>query len=567
MIGTFQVGGFADSAEGGTMILRNFLAVICFLFSFSSFAAKEDLNIAIAAEFETLNPIIAQQAATKYILYLAWRPLVYLDLDNKWQPLLIKEIPTLKNKLAKRKGDGLETNIEFIEKAKWGDGEPVTCKDLALAWQVGLSNNVSNANRETYENISSIVIDPKNPKKCTVSFKMAKYDYYQNYPDPIPAHLEEAVFNQFKDQSQAYDKNSLYVKAPTNPGLYNGPYVISEVKLGSHVIFTPNPHFYGKAPPIKKIVVKLLPNNSTHIANLKSGNVDMIPPGAGISIDQAVAFERSAKAENLPFRVEFVNGTVYVHMDLNLENPILADLKVRKALAYGFNRKEMIRALLEDHAQPALHFVPHNDPWFTKDVATYEFSRREANRLLDEAGWKMGPDGIRVKDGKRLSLTIGGAAGTKMTENTETFLQDQYKSMGLEIRQKNEPARVFFGETLKHRRYDLAIFAWVSVPEMSPRSTIHSSSIPTEKNSWSGQNSNSYKNPQVDKLIDQLESELDAQKRAKLAHQVLSFYAQDIPTIPLYFRPNNAVVPKDLKGYRCSGHQFYETLYAENWHF
>lgn len=549
------------------MKLRNLLTVICFLFSFSSFAAKDDLNIAIAAEFETLNPIITQQGATKYLLYLAWRPLVYLDLDNKWQPMLIKEIPTLQNKLAHRKGEGLEANIEFIEKAKWGDGEPVTCKDLALAWQVGLSNNVSNGNRETYENISDIAVDPKNPKKCTVSFKKAKYDYFSSFPDPLPSHLEEAVFKQFKDQSQGYDKNTLYVKTPTNPGLYNGPYVISEVKLGSHVIFTPNPHFYGKAPQIKKIVFKLLPNNSTHIANLKSGNVDMIAPGVGISLDQAVAFEKSAKAENLPFRVEYADGIVYVHMDLNLENPILADLKVRKALAYGFNRKEMIRALLEDHAQPALHSVPRNDPWFTKDVATYEFSRREANRLLDEAGWKMGSDGIRVKDGKRLSLTIGGAAGYKMTENTETFLQDQYKSIGVEIRQKNEPARVFFGETLTHRRYDLALFSWVSIPEMSPRSTLHSSSIPTEKNSWSGQNSNSYKNPQVDKLIDQLESELDAQKRAKLAHQVLSFYTRDIPTIPLYFRPNSAVVPNALKGYRCAGHMFFETLYAENWHF
>lgn len=530
-----------------------------------AFGAKDTLTIGIASEFETLNPMISSQAATKYMLYLAYRPLVVLSPDGKWIPLLIKEIPTIENKMAKKNGEKLDVTFELLDNAQWGDGQPVICKDIEFAWKIGKDNNVSIASREAYENITAVTADKANPKKCTIAFAKTKFDYFANLPDPMPSHLEESVHKKFGGQSEGYDRNSLYVKAPTTPGLYNGPYMISDVKLGSHVIFIPNPKWQGKKPYFQKIIFKLIPNSSTMEANLRSGNIDMICPAGGIDVAQGVIFERKVKSENLPHKVVFEDGVIYAHIDLNLDNPILKDLKVRQALSYSFNKKEMIDSLLEGRGKVANHFLTESDPWATNKVEVYNYNKRKANSLLDEAGWKMGASGYREKNGKTLALTLMAASGAKVNELIETYLQDKFKAIGVQLQLKNEPARVFFGETTTHRNFEMALFSWVSIPESSPRSILHSSMIPSAKNSWAGQNFTGYKNPEVDKWIDALEQEMNAAKRAEIGKKIVAQYTKDIPVIPVYYRPNVSVIPKDMKNYRLSGHMFYESLYAENW--
>ncbi len=532
----------------------------------NSFAAsKEQLTIGVAAEFENLHPLIGTQAVTSYMLNLAYRPLIVLDLKSKWKPLLIKEIPTLENKLAKRRGEGIEVTFEFVKNLKWGDGTPVTCRDVAFAWEVGKNKNVSVGNREPYENITSVTADKSSNQKCTVVFAKTKFDYFTNIPSPVPAHLEEEIFKKHSSKAEGYDVNSNYTKNPTNPGLYNGPYVVSELKLGSHLIFSRNPQFHGKKPYFDKIVFKLVPNNATFEANLRSGILDMVSPAAGLGLDQAVIFEKKVKSENLPFNVVFADGVIYAHIDLNMGNPILADLKVRQALSHAFNKKDMIDSLLEGKGKPAIHNITENDPWFSNKVTTYPYNKRLAQRLLDEAGWKMGSNGVRQKDGKNLSVVFYSAAGAKLNDMIMAYLQDKWKAIGVEVVIKTEAARVFFGQTVSHRKYDMALYSWISIPESSPRSTLHSSMIPSESNSWAGQNSCGYKNPEVDKLIDALETELNASKRKAIAQKILQHYTKDIPVIPIYYRPNTSVIPKGMKGYQLSGHLFYETLYAENW--
>lgn len=526
---------------------------------------KDTLSVAVGGEFETLHPLISQQAITKYMLYLAWRPLVVLSPDNEWIPLFIKDLPTTQNKLARKTEKGLDVSLEIIPTANWGDGQPLTCKDLEFAWKVGLNNNVSIGNRESYENITAFQIDSANPKKCVVKFKNQKYDYFANLPDPLPEHLEGPVFEKHKNTAQGYDHNSLYVKNPSLPGLYFGPFQVSEVKLGSHVTFVANPKWQGTKPYFKKVIFKVIPNNATHVANLQAGNIDMISPAGGLGLDQAIAFEKKVKDERLPYSVEFAPGKIYAHIDLNLDHPILKDLRVRKALSHAFNKEEMLQSLMQGRATPAIHFAPKGDPWFTDKVSIYKFSRREAARLLDEAGWKVGKGGIREKDGKRLSLTLMAAAGAKINDTIQTYMQDQYKAVGIELFAKSEPARVYFGDTLKNRKFEMALYSWVSIPEQTPRSTLHSTMIPSKANSLAGQNQPGWKNPEVDKLIDQLETELDANKRKALAHKIMEHYTRDIPVIPIYYRPDTAVIPADMAGYRLSGHLFYESLMAENW--
>jgi peptide/nickel transport system substrate-binding protein len=125
---------------------------------------------------------------------------------------------------------------------------------------------------------------------------------------------------------------------------------------------------------------------------------------------------------------------------------------------------------------------------------------------------------------------------------------------------------VFFGETITHRKYGgMAMFAWVSAPEQTPRSNLHSSMIPTEKNGWSGQNEPAWSSPKVDKLVEQYEQEFNQAKRNQLQHELLHEYTYDAPVIPLYYRSDIAVIPSNLLNYRLAGHLYYETNEIENW--
>lgn len=532
---------------------------------------NDELKIGVNQEFETLNPVLSTTVAAKYMLYYAYRPLVYLDLDGKWKTQMLKEVPSLQNKKAKivKKGDKkfLEANVELLENLKWGDGTPITCKDIKLTLDIGKNPNVSIANRESFTDIEDVTWDEKSPKKCTVTFNKTLWNFYQNLPDPTPSHIEQEVLNKWGKEKEGYDRNTTYTKNPKNPGLYNGPYLISEVVLGSHIIYTPNPHFNGTKPKIKKIILRILPNTGTLEANLRSKTVDMLA-FIGMSFDQALVFDEKVKSENLPYNVLFKSGTVYQHIDVNLDNPILKDLKVRQALMHGMKKDEIMKSIFQNKAANAIHWVTPGDAWFTEDpryVVRYPYDRKKAKALLDEAGWVVGKDGYRYKDGQKLSLKMVGGASIKLIENIQAILQSQWKDLGIEILLKNEPGRVLFSETIPKRKFDLALFAWSSTPEQSPESTFSSKNIPTEKNSWSGQNNPGWSNATVDKNLEKLKEEFDPKKRKALIAEIIKAYTTDIPVIPLFFRPDNAVIPKNMKGFNLVGHQFYESLHSEHW--
>lgn len=534
--------------------------------------SNKELKIGISQEFENLNPLIMTMSATSYMYSMVGRTLVTLSPDGKWVPQLAKSIPSLENGQAKLSADKKKiiATWEILENAKWSDGKPVICEDFNFARTVASSPNVSIGEKETYTQVEKIEVDKANPKKCTFTYEKARWDFYQLARFfPLPKHMEEPVFTKYGKAKEGYEKNSNYTKNPTAKGLYNGPYQIAEVKLGSHVTFVPNPEFYGTAPKIQKIIVRLIPNTGTLEANLRTGEIDTIGT-LGMAFDQAVAFDKKVKSEKLPFDVQFKPSITYEHIDLNLGNPILKDLKVRKALVHAINRDELVKALFDGRQTAAVHNMAPIDPWFTADpkkITLYPYSRREAGRLLDEAGWKMNAaDGFRYKDGKKLSFVFMTTAGNKTRETVQTFLQQQWKDAGVEMIIKNEPAKVYFGETMKKRKFPaLAMYAWVSSPESTPRSTLHSASIPSEKNGWSGQNNPGWVNKEVDTAIDALDTEFDAKKRVELAHTIVKAYTDEVPVIPLYYRSDVAVTPKGIQNFRLAGHQFSETNEVENW--
>ena len=179
----------------------------------------------------------------------------------------------------------------------------------------------------------------------------------------------------------------------------------------------------------------------------------------------------------------------------------------------------------------------------------------------------MGKNGIRYNSqGKPLRLELMTTAGNRSRELVEQVLQSYWRAVGIDIRIRNEPARVFFGRTVSERKFTgLAMFAWISSPESVPRTTLHSDHIPTANNNFAGQNYTGFRNSDMDYILETIETELNRKKRLKLWHRLQTIYANELPVLPLYFRANSFIVPHWLQGVIPTGHQHPTTLWAEHW--
>lgn len=526
---------------------------------------RDTLVIGMTQYPATLNPNIESMLAKTYVLAMANRPMSHVDADWKRICALCETLPTLENGLARPETlangkTGVAVTYTLRAGATWGDGVPVTTKDVAFTIEVGKHPASGVADGELYRRI--LKLDIKDDKTFTLHMDRLTYDY--NALDSLnllPAHIERKHFADPKEYRlrTAYDTDS------TNPGLYFGPYRITEKQTGSRMVLEANPTWWGKKPGFRKIVIQVIENTAAMEANLLSGSIDYIAGELGLSLDQGIAF---AKRQGKNFNITFKPGLVYEHLDLNLENPILKDARVRHALITALDRQAITDKLFEGRQPVADSFVNPLDTIHTKDTPYYTRDLARAGELLDAAGWSQrAPDGVRMNGaGQRLSLELMTTAGNRSRELVQQVLQSQWREAGIEVRIRNEPARVFFGETVTKRRFTgMAMFAWLSAPESVPRLMLHSDHITTAANNWSGQNYTAYSNPEVDKLIDAIETELDREKRRVLWARLQKIYAEDLPVIPLFFRADPFIVPKWLSGLRPTGHQDPTTYWVENW--
>ena len=540
------------------------LAAVLLFVAGEARAARDELIIAMTQFPSTFSPVIDSMLAKSYVLGMTRRDFVAYDQDWELTCMLCVELPTIENGLARREtleggGVGMALDYEIQPGATWGDGVPVTTEDVLFGWEVGKHPLTGVADREAYVRI--VAIDVHGPKRFTVHLDRLYYDYPARGSITIlPAHLERDAF---ADPAE-YRHRTLYDSDPANPGLYFGPYRIDEVVSGSYVTLVPNPYWWGSAPHFKRITVRVIENTAALEANLLSGSVDYVAGELGFSIDQALSFERR---HGDAFNILYKPGLVYEHIDLNLDNPILADRRVRRALIYALDRETLVTQLFGGKQPVANSNVNPLDWVNSDDVPIYRYDPDKAAALLDAAGWTEITDGVRHKpSGERLTLRLMTTAGNKLRELVEQVLQSQWKKVGIEITIKNEPARVFFGQTVARREFPaMAMYAWLSSPESVPRTTLHSEMIPTAENNWSGQNGPGFVNAEMDALIEKTEIELDREVRRGLWRRMQQIYAGELPVLPLYFRAQTYILPPWLSGIEPTGHQATTTLWVEYW--
>lgn len=544
--------------------MRRIVLALLLAFAFAHpAAAKDDLVIGLTQFPSTFNPQIDAMLAKSYILAMTRRPVTTYDKDWKLVCMLCTELPTIENGLAVPEDlpggrKGIAITVKLQPKATWGDGVPVTADDVLFTWEVGKNPKSGVSSTEGFRRI--LKIDVKDPKTVVLHVDRIEFNYNAIGLDLLPAHLERA---KFADPAE-YRHRTTFDTDTTNKGLYFGPYRISEVVAGSHVTLVPNETWYGPKPYFKRIVVRVIENTAALEANLRSGSIDYIAGELGLSLDQAIALEKRQRDK---YDFVYKAGLVYEHADINLDNPILKDVRVRQALLYGLDRVAISKQLFEGKQPVADSFVSPLDWIAAKDIPTYSYDPKKAAALLDAAGWSTRAGGFRTNaKGERLSFELMTTAGNRSRELVEQVLQSQWRALGIDVRIRNEPARVFFGQTVTQRKFTgMAMYAWLSSPENVPRTTLHSKEIPSAENGWSGQNYPGFRNAEMDALIDKVEVELDREKRRADWHRIQEIYAEQLPVLPLYFRADPFIIPKWLKGIEPTGHQFPTTLWVENW--
>jgi peptide/nickel transport system substrate-binding protein len=529
-------------------------------------AARDQLTIGVAQFPSTLHPNIDAEVIKSYTLNFAIRNISAFDPSWKLSCLICAELPTIENGLAKIEDrpdgtKGMAVTIKLKPDLKWGDGEKVTAKDLLFTWQVARDPKTGFSNNHPWTRADKVDVVDDTTAVLHLDKVLASYNEWDQI---LPEHIEGPIYEKSK-ASGGYIKETAYARAPTTPGLYNGPFIVTGYTSSAQIVMEPNPYWAGTKPGFKRIVIKYIENTAALQANLLSGDVDMVAgEGVGLTIDQVLDLRKQHPDE---FVYTFKPSLNYEHIDFKNGNPILADLRVRQAFVYAADRKTMVDKLFQGMQPVADTWVNPLNPNFQGEIQHYPYDLPKAKALLAEAGWKPGSDGICRNDkGERLSVEITTTAGNRLRELQEQVLQSNWKAACIEVTIKNEPARTLFGETLKKRLYSgLAMYAWSSLVDESPRRTLHSEQIPTEANGYGGSNSIGYSNPEMDKLIDQAEQELDPAKRKALWARMQEIYARELPVMPLFFRAEAHVVPKWLKGYTPTGHGDYSSNWSENW--
>ena len=534
------------------------LLLAALLLPFSGAQARDTLTIGIAEFPSSLHPSIDPLLIKSYVIGFATRFVTTYDAENRLVCLLCIEVPTLENGLARKEGDGLAVTLKLRPDLRWGDGEPVTARDVAFTWRVGRDPNAGFSNANAWTRASSV--DVVDDRTAVLHLNRPVVSYAQ-WDQLLPEHIEGPVYDRAKAPGD-YINTTEYNRNPLNPGLWNGPYLVSGYQSGATITLAPNPHWTGQKPGFKTVQMRLVADTAALQANLLSGDIDI---DNNLTLDQVLALQ---KQQPNRFAYSYSPSLTYQHIDASGSNPILADVRVRRALLMAINRQAINERLFGGKMTLATSFVSPQNPEFDRSVPPMPYDPAAARRLLDEAGWTPGPDGIRRDAaGQRLSVEFLAGAGFRVNELLQAVLQDAWKAVGVEVTLRTEPSRTLFGQTTKRRAFPgLVMYTWTSAVGESPNLTLGSSMIPSEANNWSGANFTGFSDPAFDAASAAAEVELDPARRRALWATMQRIYAERLPALPLFITVIPQALPTWLRGFEPNGTGQPFTQRAENWH-
>jgi peptide/nickel transport system substrate-binding protein len=386
--------------------------------------------------------------------------------------------------------------------------------------------------------------------------KVEKVDDYTvkvTWKEPYAPGLSAWNFHIMPKHVYAYPKGkgSAFNKHPRNAEpVGTGPFVFSEWKRGDRIVLKANPSYFMGRPHLDQITFKIIPQSQTLMAAYNTGQLDLTSISAEqwrqLRNDQAFlkgasVFEFSARQFH------------YIAWNMDGSNPFFSDKRVRQAMTYATNRQGIVDKVLDGHG------VVASGPFSLKGweanpkVAPYPYDPAKAGALLDGAGWKdTNGDGIREKDGKPFSFECLVPSEAEMYARWLEIFQQDLKRVGVDLKIRKVEYSVFLDRTHRHQ-FQAFLVGFGMGDDPDPFGLLHSSQarlLPSGMGE--GQNDVSYKNPEVDRLIEAEERTFDFKKRQLIFWRIHEIVAEDQPCTYLLVDTQMAAVKNRFQNVRVS---------------
>jgi len=478
--------------------------------------------------------------------------LATINEDGNFVAVLAEDLPTLENGGLSQ--DYLTVTWKLKPDLKWSDGEPLTSDDIKFTVEV-LSTPDSGALVGTtgFDLITSV----ETPDDQTAVL---------TYSSPYPGYIDQFAYGLFPRHATGEPADMLNWEWNRSP-VSAGPFIVSDWASGESITMTRNPYYFEEGKPyLDSLVFRVVPEPAAQTAMMMNSEAQVhLWPGETPE-EYNTLLEGTAAYATVP-------GIWNMSVDFNLSapfdgdptaaapHPILGDLRVRQAIASAIDYDTLIKDVTDGITSPSTN--PFAYGWYQCDLPRpFPYDVEKANQLLDEAGWVMGDDGIRVaqgamyaKDGTRLALELQGYTAFDPLQRTEEFIVENLKAVGVEARIQNYDFSIIFGtyEDNSPRAvgdFDMLIFdrGFTTEPQSYNFDAYHSSRIPTAENPTGG-NYFRWINPEVDAALETAGSSFDIETRKDAYCTVAEQVNKDLPQIYLYVFIDGYGYADNLTGY------------------
>ena len=497
--------------------------------------APQRLRIALQINPTQLDPILAQNSIESFADGLMFDLLVTLDQNHREVPDLAATVPTLDNGGISK--DGLTLTYHLRRGVKWHDGAPFTSRDVKFTWQAIMNPRNNVVSRRGYDEIASM----DTPDDYTVVMHMkrrfppAVNTIFAESDTPIrllPAHLLARYDNL---------NHVAFNAAPVG----TGPYEFVRWQRGDHIVLRANPGYFRGAPALRELTLPIIPDDNTIAAQLRSREVDL-----GIEIPAAVYRDVAGSAG---VRRLLAEAPAYTAVMFNTRRPPLDDVRVRRALVLGMDRARITR---DDTYGTGRVAVADLSPFYWAFDAALQptaYDPAQAEALLGAAGWRPGPDGIRVRNGTRLSLLLVYGLGSQIVRTVTAQIQQMYRSIGVEVELKGFDYATLYaaaqsGGILNGGKFDIAMYAWIAGADPDDSSQWTCAAIPPL-----GNNIARYCAPEMEAAQRLALSTFDRSVRKRAYARIQALLLRDAPAAFIYYQSLRYAYADDLQNFMPNG--------------
>jgi peptide/nickel transport system substrate-binding protein len=500
-----------------------------------------------------LNPHFAVGTKDQDASRVFYEPLAGWDADGNLVPFLAAELPSQQN--GGLSDDGKSVVWKLKQGVKWHDGEPFTADDCLFNWQYAGDPATATYDVATYKDIQVEKIDDHTIK---VLFKKPTPFWADPFVGTRGMILPKHLFEAYKG-----DKSR---DAPTNlKPVGTGPYKFVDFMPGDIVRAEINTAYHVPNRPYFDTVEMKGGGDAVSAARavLQSGEYDY---SWNLQVEDDILKKLEAGGKG---HVLVLEGGSIEHIQLNMtdpwtevdgersslktKHPTLSDKAVRDALNLLVDRGSVEKFIYGRAGVATANFL-NNPPRFRSNNTKWEFNIEKANKILDDAGWKRGADGVREKDGKKLKFVYQTSIN-EPRQKTQAIVKQACQKVGIDVELKSVPASVFFssdaGNPDIYPRFstDIQMFT-TGMTEPDPALFMNrftSWEMATKENKWQGQNVVRWRNDDYDKAYRAAEGELDPVKRAALFIKMNDLLIGDVAVIPIVYRPNIRGVHNQLQ--------------------